>query len=206
MKGGFTRRKARIAMPPAASVPAAARTGPGRTACSARPTPPGAPFRVPGRPRASRPAVRAAPGRAPLRGAAVCVCVCVCVCVRMRFHHDLAGKCNLPGDRRVVGRRDGRGIEEAAAVVELHLRRDGARRRPPPDGERHLARNRARGHGIAGGVLPHIHIAAFASMMTPQVKLVFYQQMNSRYNKRDFIPTHGPRTLNCRSGFPLLKV
>ena len=32
-----------------------------------------------------------------------------------------------------------------------------------------------------------IHIAAFASMMTPQVKLVFYQQMNSRYNKRDFI-------------------
>jgi glycosyltransferase involved in cell wall biosynthesis len=32
-----------------------------------------------------------------------------------------------------------------------------------------------------------IHLAAVASMITPQVKLVFYQQMNSRYNKRDFI-------------------
>jgi D-inositol-3-phosphate glycosyltransferase len=32
-----------------------------------------------------------------------------------------------------------------------------------------------------------IHIAVLASMLTPQVKLVFYQQMNSRYNKRDFI-------------------
>jgi D-inositol-3-phosphate glycosyltransferase len=32
-----------------------------------------------------------------------------------------------------------------------------------------------------------IHLAAIASMITPQVKLVFYQQMNSRYNKRDFI-------------------
>jgi D-inositol-3-phosphate glycosyltransferase len=31
-----------------------------------------------------------------------------------------------------------------------------------------------------------IHLAALASMITPQVKLVFYQQMNSRYNKRDF--------------------
>jgi D-inositol-3-phosphate glycosyltransferase len=34
-----------------------------------------------------------------------------------------------------------------------------------------------------------IHLAAIASMITPQVKLVFYQQMNSRYNKRDFIHT-----------------
>ena len=32
-----------------------------------------------------------------------------------------------------------------------------------------------------------IHLAAIASMITPQIKLVFYQQMNSRYNKRDFI-------------------
>jgi len=32
-----------------------------------------------------------------------------------------------------------------------------------------------------------IHLAAIASMITPQAKLVFYQQMNSRYNKRDFI-------------------
>jgi D-inositol-3-phosphate glycosyltransferase len=32
-----------------------------------------------------------------------------------------------------------------------------------------------------------IHLAAIASMIMPQVKLVFYQQMNSRYNKRDFI-------------------
>ena len=32
-----------------------------------------------------------------------------------------------------------------------------------------------------------IHLAAIASMITPRVKLVFYQQMNSRYNKRDFI-------------------
>lgn len=32
-----------------------------------------------------------------------------------------------------------------------------------------------------------IHLAAVASMITPQVKLVFYQQMNSRYNKRDII-------------------
>ncbi len=34
-----------------------------------------------------------------------------------------------------------------------------------------------------------IHLAAIASVITPQVKLVFYQQMNSRYNKRDFIHT-----------------
>jgi glycosyltransferase involved in cell wall biosynthesis len=34
-----------------------------------------------------------------------------------------------------------------------------------------------------------IHLAAIASMITPQAKLVFYQQMNSRYNKRDFIHT-----------------
>ena len=32
-----------------------------------------------------------------------------------------------------------------------------------------------------------IHLAVIASMITPQVKLVFYQQMNSHYNKRDFI-------------------
>lgn len=32
-----------------------------------------------------------------------------------------------------------------------------------------------------------IHLAAIASLITPQTKLVFYQQMNSRYNKRDFI-------------------
>jgi D-inositol-3-phosphate glycosyltransferase len=32
-----------------------------------------------------------------------------------------------------------------------------------------------------------IHLAALASMTISQVKLVFYQQMNSRYNKRDFI-------------------
>jgi D-inositol-3-phosphate glycosyltransferase len=32
-----------------------------------------------------------------------------------------------------------------------------------------------------------IHLAAVASMRTPHVKLVFYQQMDSRYNKRDFI-------------------
>jgi D-inositol-3-phosphate glycosyltransferase len=32
-----------------------------------------------------------------------------------------------------------------------------------------------------------IHIAAIASTITPQVKLVYYQQMNSRYSKRDFI-------------------
>jgi D-inositol-3-phosphate glycosyltransferase len=32
-----------------------------------------------------------------------------------------------------------------------------------------------------------IHLAAIASMLAPHVKLVFYQQMNSRYNKRDFI-------------------
>lgn len=32
-----------------------------------------------------------------------------------------------------------------------------------------------------------IHLAAIASLITPRVKLVFYQQMNSRYNKRDFI-------------------
>ena len=32
-----------------------------------------------------------------------------------------------------------------------------------------------------------IHLAAIASVIWPQVKLVFYQQMNSRYNKRDFI-------------------
>jgi len=32
-----------------------------------------------------------------------------------------------------------------------------------------------------------IHLAAIASMITPLVKLVFYQQMNSRYNKRDLI-------------------
>ena len=32
-----------------------------------------------------------------------------------------------------------------------------------------------------------IHLAAIASVITPQVKLVFYQQMNSRYDKRDFI-------------------
>jgi glycosyltransferase involved in cell wall biosynthesis len=34
-----------------------------------------------------------------------------------------------------------------------------------------------------------IHLAAIASLIIPQVKLVFYQQMNSRYNKRDFIHT-----------------
>ena len=34
-----------------------------------------------------------------------------------------------------------------------------------------------------------IHLAALASLITPRVKLVFYQQMNSRYNKRDFIHT-----------------
>ena len=34
-----------------------------------------------------------------------------------------------------------------------------------------------------------IHLAAIASMKVPRVKLVFYQQMNSRYNKRDFIHT-----------------
>jgi len=34
-----------------------------------------------------------------------------------------------------------------------------------------------------------IHLAAIASLITPRVKLVFYQQMNSRYNKRDFIHT-----------------
>ena len=34
-----------------------------------------------------------------------------------------------------------------------------------------------------------IHLAAIASMIVPQIKLVFYQQMNSRYNKRDFIHT-----------------
>jgi len=34
-----------------------------------------------------------------------------------------------------------------------------------------------------------IHLAAIASMITPQVKLVFYQQMNSRYDKRDLIHT-----------------
>ncbi len=32
-----------------------------------------------------------------------------------------------------------------------------------------------------------IHLAVFASMITPKIKLVFYQQMNSRYNKRDFL-------------------
>jgi glycosyltransferase involved in cell wall biosynthesis len=32
-----------------------------------------------------------------------------------------------------------------------------------------------------------IHLAAIASVIWPHVKLVFYQQMNSRYNKRDFI-------------------
>jgi len=34
-----------------------------------------------------------------------------------------------------------------------------------------------------------IHLAALASLMTSRVKLVFYQQMNSRYNKKDFFHT-----------------
>jgi glycosyltransferase involved in cell wall biosynthesis len=34
-----------------------------------------------------------------------------------------------------------------------------------------------------------IHLASIASLMFPQAKLVFYQQMNSRYDKRDFFHT-----------------
>jgi D-inositol-3-phosphate glycosyltransferase len=34
-----------------------------------------------------------------------------------------------------------------------------------------------------------IHLASIASLVTPQAKLVFYQQMNSRYDKRDFFHT-----------------
>jgi D-inositol-3-phosphate glycosyltransferase len=34
-----------------------------------------------------------------------------------------------------------------------------------------------------------IHLASIASLITPQAKLVFYQQMNSRYDKRDFFHT-----------------
>ncbi len=34
-----------------------------------------------------------------------------------------------------------------------------------------------------------IHLAALASIKAPKAKLVFYQQMNSRYNKRDLIHT-----------------
>ena len=80
---------------------------------------------------------------------------------RMRFHDDVACERYPLRDRRIVGRRDRPGIEEAAAVVELYLHRKGPRIRPCPNRKLHLARNRPLRDGIAGGVLPQVaHQAA----------------------------------------------